>query len=166
MIEGESVEITGHLVESENHLGRSLIIDLKSHGPSNFKQVDHRSIEYIIFKNVKYSLGKRTGDAPEQLPVKHAHNVRKWDTSKLAIGNRFSSISYFKITQMVDKDTVLAYNIMEPSKIVKLSKDILVKEMHSSQIFETTESVSRSNLVELMMNAKETVMTIEFRKKV
>ena len=60
MVEGELVTIVGHLVQSDNNLGRSLIIDLNSKGPNNFRQVDHRSIQYIIWRNVKYSLGKKS----------------------------------------------------------------------------------------------------------
>ena len=156
----------GHLVDSENHLGRSLIIDLNAAAPHNFRQVDHRSIEYIIFKNVKYSLGKRTGEAPEQLPIKQSHDVRKWAPANLEVNNWFSSISYYKIKEIVDKDTVMVCNCQEPSKVLSMSRDILLKEMYSAQIHEKTEKISRSNLVELMMNAKETVMTIEFRRKV
>ena len=46
------------MVEVENNLGRSLVIDLKSDSANKFRQVDHRTIESIIFKNVKYVLGK------------------------------------------------------------------------------------------------------------
>ena len=132
MIDGITVEITGHLVESENYLGRSLIIDLNNVAPYNFRQVDHRTIEHIIFKNVKYCVGKRTGDAPDQLPIKHAHDIIKWVPSNLTANNWFSSISYYKIKEIVDKDTVMVCNVMEPSKVFNMSRDILVKEMYSS----------------------------------
>ena len=49
----------GHLVDCDNNLGRSAIIDLNAPESNNFRQVDHRSIDYIIYKNVKYSLGKK-----------------------------------------------------------------------------------------------------------
>ena len=49
------------MVEVENNLGRSLVIDLKAKGKDKFRQVDHRSIESIIFKNVKYLLKKSGG---------------------------------------------------------------------------------------------------------
>ena len=44
LTDGELVEITGHLIESENNLGRSLIIDLNAPKNNNFRQVDHRTI--------------------------------------------------------------------------------------------------------------------------
>lgn len=37
LIEGELVEITGHLIESDNNLGRSLIIDLNAPKANNFR---------------------------------------------------------------------------------------------------------------------------------
>ena len=60
----------GHLVDCENNLGRSSIIDLNAPLFNNFRQVDHRSIDWIIFKNVKYSLGKKSAkDASENIPL-------------------------------------------------------------------------------------------------
>ena len=67
LVEGEKTEITGYLINSCNILGRSLVIDLNAEAPNNFRQVDHRTIEYIIFRNVKYTLGKKvagTDDLP------------------------------------------------------------------------------------------------------
>lgn len=48
----------GHLVKCENSLGRSTVIDLSSKADNKFRQVDHRTIEYIILRNVKYVLKK------------------------------------------------------------------------------------------------------------
>jgi hypothetical protein len=69
LVDGEKIELVCHLLESDNNLGRSLIIDLNSPGPNNIKQVDQRTIEYIIYKNVKYELGKRDAGI-EELPLK------------------------------------------------------------------------------------------------
>jgi hypothetical protein len=46
------------LVKAENKLGRSLVIDLDATTPSKFRQIDHRTIEYIIVNNTKYFLKK------------------------------------------------------------------------------------------------------------
>jgi len=48
--------ITGYLVNTENSLGRSTVFDLKD---NTVKQVDHRTIEWIVFKNVKYPINKK-----------------------------------------------------------------------------------------------------------
>jgi hypothetical protein len=88
LIEGELVEITGHLLESENNLGRSLVIDLNAPKDNNFRYVDHRTIEYIIFRNVKYSLGRKT--ETEELPIRHDKDLPRWNQSKLKVGDWFS----------------------------------------------------------------------------
>jgi len=46
LAKGELCELTGHLLESENSLGRSLMIDLNHGSVNNIRQVDHRTIEY------------------------------------------------------------------------------------------------------------------------
>lgn len=91
LIEGEMVEMTCHLIDSDNNLGRSMVIDLNAPVYNNFRQVDHRTIEYIIYKNVKYQLGKRD-PGHEDLPIKVDRSQPKWDSSKLAVGNWFSQI--------------------------------------------------------------------------
>ena len=57
--EGELDEITGHLMQSENNFGRSKVIDLNAPAGFNVRLVDHRTIEYIIFKNIKYVHAKK-----------------------------------------------------------------------------------------------------------
>jgi hypothetical protein len=105
LIEGEVVEIIGHLVESDNNLGRSLIIDLNAPKTNNFRQVDHRTIDFIIYRNVKYTLGKKVAGS-EDLPLKIDSTAAKWSEAKLAVGNWFSSVSYYKVKSITDKDNV------------------------------------------------------------
>ena len=47
-------------MKSEQHMGRSLVIDLQAQSDVGFRQVDHRTIQSIILRNVKYSLGKKS----------------------------------------------------------------------------------------------------------
>ena len=49
---GKQMEMVGHLTRSEQKLGRSSVIDLNAHIP--FKQIDHRTVQSLIYKNVKY----------------------------------------------------------------------------------------------------------------
>ena len=84
-----------HLVKAENHLGRSTVIDLTAKTENKFRQIDHRTIESIIFKNVKYSLKKGAKKVEEDEEKKK--DGPKWDAKKLAVGNWFSGTSYFKI---------------------------------------------------------------------
>ena len=53
ILKGKEVTIVGHLASTDGKLGRSLVIDLPT---GTFKQVDHRTIKWLIFKDVKYSL--------------------------------------------------------------------------------------------------------------
>lgn len=94
LVKGETCKMVCHLVQVENNLGRSLVIDLNSKSPSKFRQVDHRSIDYIIFENTKYVLkkGAKSHDAAEEKKDKDAP---KWDSKNLGIGNWFSGTSYY-----------------------------------------------------------------------
>ena len=84
---GEIATLTGHLVKSELHTGRTLIIDLKD--SNSFKQVDHRTIQYIILKNVKYTLGSKS-ELPRFLETYKPSNDSKWNTKKLTVGDWLS----------------------------------------------------------------------------
>ena len=87
--------MTCHMVQVENNLGRSLVIDLNATSPSKFRQIDHRTIDYVIFDNVKYVLkkGAKASDSDED---KKDKKEPLWDSSKLAVGNWFSGTSYFR----------------------------------------------------------------------
>ena len=67
------------------------MIDLNAPIKFNFRQVDHRTIEYIIFRNVKYSLGRKSaGQSNEELPIREDKSENKWDQNKLQVNNWFS----------------------------------------------------------------------------
>ena len=53
--------MTCAMINVENNLGRSVVADLNVRGPWKYRQVDHRTIESIIFGNVKYVLKKSGG---------------------------------------------------------------------------------------------------------
>ena len=94
--DGKQCEITGHLSTNEHVMGRSLMIDLNAPKGKGFRYVDHRTIQYIIYKNVKYSLGKRDASV-EDIPIKRGKDEANFDGSKLAVDNWFSSIEYYKV---------------------------------------------------------------------
>jgi hypothetical protein len=47
-----------------------------------------------------------------------------------------------------------------------MSKDILVYDMNSSKAFDEELKMSRTEIVKLMTEAKESVMTVKFHRKV
>ena len=51
---GENRTLIGYLVKMETGFGRSVVVDLEAEGSSNLKQVDHRTLNWMIYKNVKY----------------------------------------------------------------------------------------------------------------
>lgn len=54
--DGKMRDLTGHLINSENEFGRSNVIDLNITSGHNQRQIDHRTISWIVFKNVKYTV--------------------------------------------------------------------------------------------------------------
>ena len=52
------------------------------------------------------------------------------------------------------------------SGILTLSKDILQTEMNSGHAFQKEEKVTRTQMIEILMNARESCMSIKFHKKV
>ncbi|MGI0482791.1 hypothetical protein ACN4EE_18645 [Geminocystis sp. CENA526] len=52
---GEERTLIGYLLEINNEMGRSSAIDLEiEKGKNRLRQIDHRTINYLIFKNTKY----------------------------------------------------------------------------------------------------------------
>ena len=84
-----------------------MIIDLNANPKiSNIRQVDHRTIDYLIYKNVKYCVGKKDPNVGE-LPIKKEKDAANWNNTKLNVGNWFSSVVYYKVKDVVDKDTCM-----------------------------------------------------------
>jgi len=92
-----------HLVDVENNLGRSTVIDLNAKTPSKFRQVDHRSIEFIIFENVKYVLRKGAGKTNDSMSTdadsEDKKEEPKWNSKELEVGNWFSGTRYFRAVE-------------------------------------------------------------------
>ena len=162
IIVGQAVSLVCHLVKSENHLGRSLVIDLNSEAPHNFKQVDHRTIKSIILRNVKYTLGKKS--TLDSLQGWSYHPTHKWNESKLAIGNWFSENQYYKISNIIAGSVnAVICNESQSSYFIPISQ---VHDMFSGSLFDEEKQVTRTELVEILLNAKESVFTCTFHKKV
>lgn len=139
-------------------MGRSLVIDLEAPSFNNFRQVDHRTIQSIILKNVKYSLGKKSTLSSLVAPEK------KWDLSKLQVGDWFSENQFYKLTADLG-NKVDAKICNESNETYEIPKSQLY-DMYSATCFETEEYITRTQIVELLLNARESVFTCTFNKKV
>jgi len=64
VFKGEERTLIGYRIGSDFNLGRSHVIDLQAEKGTNpewdsrIRQVDHRSINYVIYKNTKFTLKK------------------------------------------------------------------------------------------------------------
>ena len=166
--EGRPCLMTCHLVNVENNLGRSTVIDLNAKGPSKFRQVDHRSIDYIIFKNTKYVLKKGakpfTGDSSTDADSDGKKSVTesKWKSTDLQIGNWFSGTRYFKAIK-VNGDKVICRS---QGKDIEISRDILENQMHNANVYEEEEKIPLTQVATLLSDADSKAFTVCFTTKV
>ena len=144
-------------------MGRSMIVDLNAPANNNIRQVDHRTIQSIVLRNVKYSLGRKA-PGTEEIPVKTDYDAPKWEASNLKKGNWFSQITYYKVKEIDDENVIV--RTMKDSQTLTLSKDILNTEMNSGHAYDSEDKVTRTQLIEILQNARESCMTIKFHKKI
>ena len=129
IIEGRQVEKICHMIEVQNNLGRSLVIDLTANSENKFRQIDHRSIDFIIFRNVKYTLKK--GAKSQDLDEKEDKNAPLWDKDSLSVGDWFSGTRYFKAISDNGKEVICE----SQGQQITISKDILEYEMKNANVF-------------------------------
>lgn len=80
---------------------------------------------------MKYSLGKKSPGV-EELPIKRDSKDPKWNESLLKVSDWFSSVSYYKIKSITDKDNVQVVTPQASTKELTMSRDILNYEMNSA----------------------------------
>ena len=147
------------MVEVENNLGRSLVIDLGTKSPNKFRQVDHRSIDWIIFQNVKYVLKKGSKAQAEEERKK---DEPKWDSKQLAVGNWFSGTRYYQAVEEKG-DSVICKS---QGKSIEISRDILEYEMHNSSVYAEEQKISLTQVATQMAEANSKCFTVCFTTKV
>jgi len=127
-----------------NILGRSTVVDLSAKTENKFRQVDHRSIDSIILRNVKYVL-KGSGVKGEAFTeVVLNKGEAKWNFAALAVGNWFSVTNYFKVKAIAGDKVQTRCN----SKDITVSKDIMEFEMHNADVFAKEEKLSLTAVAE------------------
>ena len=168
LIEGEECTMVCHLVKAESTLGRSTVIDLSTSHANKFRQVDHRSINWLIINNCKYVLkkgGKKrvADDSDDDMDgAKKKKDEPKWDFTKLEKGNTFSGTSYFRATaESGDNITTRCQG-----RDVTVSRDILETQMYNADIFETTEKLCLTKVAKILEEANTACFTVCFTAKV
>ena len=96
-VEGQTCKLVCYIVEVVNTLGRSTVIDLSAQTENKFRQIDHRSIESIILRNIKYVLKASGAKGEAFTEVVINKGEPKWNYASLAVGNWFSVTNYFKV---------------------------------------------------------------------
>jgi hypothetical protein len=167
LLEGEECIIVGKMVNLEPKLGRSMVKDLRVPFGYNLRQVDHRTIEWIIFKNRKFILkkpGKKYPALPEAALKIEDPIHTKWNLDKLSVGNWFSDTKYLRVDS-IRSDGLINATTSEGKKLV-ISDDIIQNEMYSSVHYEEEEKVTRTELAGILEDAGNKVFSATFRKKV
>ena len=105
IVTGNLVKMVCHLVKIESNVGRSLVIDLTATSENKIQLIDHRSVEFIVYHNVKYNLQK--GARFLNLYKNEFKSEPKWDKNSLRVGNWFSGTRYLQAILTKSDDEVL-----------------------------------------------------------
>ncbi len=54
--DGTNRTLVGHLISAEPKMGRSNVVDLEVVTGHNTRQVDHRTLQYLVLKGIKYTV--------------------------------------------------------------------------------------------------------------
>ena len=164
VVEGTTCVMTCHMVEVENNLGRSLVIDLKADSAANrFRQIDHRTIESIIFKNVKYVL-KKGGKSFSDIDTYIAKDQPKWDASKLKVGDMFSGTSYYQTVSDMGPE-IFCYEKNFDDRGVMIDRNVMRDEMENASIWDSEERLTMTDLASLLTFADNMCFQVCFTCK-
>ena len=165
IVKGEVCSMICHMVEVENNLGRSLVIDLKADCKDNrFRQVDHRSIESIVFKNVKYVL-KKGGKSFDEIDTRVAKDEPKWNAAQLNVGHMFSGTSYYETVAEMGGNEVFCYEKNFDSRGVTIDRSIMNTSMENANLWASEEPLSMTDLATKMTHANNMCFQVCFTCK-
>ncbi len=116
---------------------------------NQFRLVDHRTIEYIILKGIKYSLAISSFDMIDEV-------------THLAVGNWFSGTRYLQALKETKANVVMQCDDQQ----ITVSKAIVNQFMHSASAYEKIEHLSKTKLSKLLEEAGSTCFTVTFRTQV
>ena len=144
-----------HLVNDQNCLGRSLVIDLDADCDKNrFRLVDHRSIESIIFKNVKYVLKSSGGKSFRDIDTELDRFAQKWDQTQLKVGDIFSGTTYYQTVSYTAGEKIKVRELNNRELTYGIDKNILSQEMENANVWESEQYLSKTDLAVRLTNAR------------
>ena len=136
LTQGEDRTMTCHMVNVEDDLGRSKVVDLETDDAEKNRLVDHRTINYIIFKNVKYEY-KEGGQNFSDIDTSIGKDCHKWDPTQLAIGDVFSGTNYYELVSDIDgTNSVFCIEKSFNDRGVTIDRSLLNTEMYNSSLFQ------------------------------
>ena len=155
---GERSTMICKMIELQTILGRSLVIDFSAKSDSKFRQIDHRTIESIILRNVLYTL--KSGTRPPVAPEKK--DGPKWDFSKLKVGDWFNGTTYYKVTSF----GAASINLQDQTgEEILCTGDLPESEWHNSSVYDKEEHVSLTKVAEVLTQANTKCFTVSFNTK-
>lgn len=86
----------------------------------------------------------------------------KWDKRQLAVGNWFSTTSYYKIDQIQGENVICK----QDGKLITISRDVVEHEMYNAKVFAKEEKIALTKVVKILREANTTVFTVCFTCKV
>ena len=162
LIQGEERTMTCRMVQVENDLGRSVVVDLKTDHEYKIRQIDHRTINWIIFKNVKYELKKSGGQNFAEIDTRIGKDNHKWDPATLRVGDLFSGTSYYQVESEIDHNQVFCIEKSFNDRGVLIDKSLLNTDMINSSVYDSEESLSMTNLATKLTQANNMCFSVTF----
>ena len=156
LLKGQERTMICQMVKVVNILGRSEVIDLQAPLDNNQCWIGHRRVIYIIFKNKKYELkkgGKNFADIDTAIPK----GDELWKASKLSVGNIFSGTSYYETVADVGSH-VFCHEKNQNDQRVRIEKSILEREMHNACVWDSEETITKTQLAEKLTQANNMVI--------
>lgn len=155
---GERSTMICKMIDLQTILGRSLVIDFSAASDSKFRQVDHRTIESIVLRNVLYTL--KSG--AKAVVADDKKDGPKWDYSKLKVGDWFSGTTYYKVTRFGPGSVDLQNQAGED---IYCTGDLPETEWHNSSVYDSEEHVSLTKVAEVLTQANTKCFTVSFNTK-
>lgn len=89
---------------------------------------------------------------------------RRFDVKRLQVGERLSRVQYYQVVAVDEAGGVVTLENTQGLRS-KVSFEVAAAELHAASLYGREEQVSRTDLVERLTHAGDTVFTVRFRKQ-